>query len=192
MKIISKLLIMVFFGSALFAGCQGNTNSETSEAKATMKDSRNEDGSMAHFDKVIGELRDGQIVMVADADELKARWQKVVNEQVKPGISFTRIWIVNEADNYFLRGSDSINHASSIIRLVKDGDKIYELKLNDVGKESQAGSETVTCTGCVSSGSGAVGECEVHYGLEGGYYCSDCSAGNCQKTHILSVGRGIL
>ncbi|HZK08674.1 MAG TPA: hypothetical protein VFC92_10785 [Bacteroidales bacterium] len=192
MKNISKFLILMIFGSVLFTGCQGSTNSENAEANAAMKDSQNEDGSMAHFDKVIGELRDGQIVMVADADELRARWQRVVNEQVKPGISFTRIWIVNEADNYFLRGSDSINYASSIIRLALDGDKIYELKLNNVGKEDQVGSETIMCSGCESSGPGAVGECEVHYGLEGGYYCSDCSAGNCQKTHILSVGRGIL
>lgn len=191
MKIISKFLILMFFGSVLFTGCQGSTNSETSEDNATMKDSRSEDGSLVHFDKVIGELRDGQIVMVADADELKARWQKVVNDQVEPDISFTRIWIVNEADGYFLRGSDTINHASSIIRLVLDGNKIYEFKILNAGKKAQVGSETVTCTGCTSSGPGLVGECEVKYGLEGGYYCSDCSAGNCQKTHTLVVGSGI-
>jgi hypothetical protein len=28
--------------------------------------------------------------------------------------------------------------------------------------------------------------------LERGYYCSDCSAGNCQKTNTLVVGGGIL
>ena len=73
MKNISKFLILMIFGSVLFTGCQGSTNSENAEANAAMKDSQNEDGSMAHFDKVIGELRDGQIVMVADADELRAR-----------------------------------------------------------------------------------------------------------------------
>ncbi|NCA84428.1 MAG: hypothetical protein EOM83_02520 [Clostridia bacterium] len=192
MKSIGKLFALMVLGIALFTGCQGNTSSESSDSNATTKGSRIEDGSLVHFDKVIGALRDGEIVMVADADALKARWQKVVNDQVEPDISFTGIWIVKEADGYFLRASDTINRASSIVRLVLDGDKIYEFKILDAGKEDQAGSETVTCSGCTSTGPGSVGECEVKWGLEGGYYCSDCSAGNCQKTHTVVVGSAIL
>ncbi len=191
MKTISKFLVLIIFGSVLFTGCQGRTSSESSDSIVTAKIPESGGGTIAHFDKVIGELRGGQIVMVADADELKASWQKVVNEQVKPGISFTRIWIVAEADGYFLRGNDTINHASSIIRLVRNGDKIYELKLDDV-KQNQAGSETVTCAGCASPDPDVVGECEVHYMPEEGFYCSDCSVGSCQKTHTVVIGHGIL
>jgi hypothetical protein len=71
----------MIFGSVLFTGYLGSASSESSDSIVTAKIPENKGGTIAHFDKVIGALRDGKMVMVADADKLKARWQKVVNEQ---------------------------------------------------------------------------------------------------------------
>ena len=104
-------------------------------------------------------------------------------------VSFQDIWIVNEEDGYYLRGRDTVNHASSIVKLVLDGSKIYECKYNF--SRAEGGGLTVTCSGCTSTGQGSAGECAVSLDPGVGYYCSDCSEGTCTKTETYTGGGGV-
>ena len=147
--------------------------------------------STPHFDLKIGYLSDGVLTFIADPDNLKAQWAKAINNASDLKLSFDKIEISFENDQYFLRAYDNEIKASSIIGLVLDGKYLYEIKHNlHDGKES-GGGYTVTCTGCKSTGPGSASECKVELNPGVGYYCSDCSEGDCIKTTTYIGGGGI-
>ena len=192
MKILLKSLIIISLGISIFQGCQNTEYSESSnEQSRELKETDN--NTMNHFDKVIGEIRNGKIEFVSDVEEIKAHWAKLVNTNSDLNVSYNEIKIFNEKDGYYLVGRDTVNHASSMIKLVLDGENIYEYKYQDEYKRSsEAGfGTTVTCSGCESTGSGSAGECEPMIEPGVGWYCTDCSEGTCVKTTTTTTGGGV-
>lgn len=147
--------------------------------------------SSSHFDIKIGYLSDGAITFIANPDKLKMQWEEAIKNASDLKLSFDEIEISFENDQYFLRAYDNENKASSIIGLVLDGKYLYEIKHNLHDSKESGGGYTVTCTGCKSTGPGSVSECKVELNPGVGYYCSDCSEGDCIKTTTYIGGGGI-
>lgn len=191
MKKSIQIVIVVAFGLAIIIGCK--RQEATQPITGQVNETKNTDviafQASGHFDKVIGEIHNGKITFVADVKEIKTHWQNVVNGNSDLHVSFQDIWIVKEEDGFYLRGRDTVNHASSIVKLVLDGSKFFECKY--ILTKSEVGGYTITCSGFTNTGPGSAGECEVALNPGVGYYCTDCSEGTCTKTVTYTGGGGV-
>ncbi len=188
MKNLIRILLIAFIGTAITgAGTQANTVIP-SDDPVSIKESTN---GVLHFDRVIGEVQDGQILFVGDKAEIVASWTKVLNMHSDFTIAFTDIQISKEGEFYFLRGRDEQNLASSAVQLILDADKLYERKYLPEGSDEAGHGYTVTCSGCLSTGSGSAGECQPELLQGSGWYCSDCSEGTCTKSTTSGGGGAI-
>lgn len=183
-------LVVISFGIAILFGCQGNEKSPLStKHNDALKDAK-VGQTLGHFDKVIATVGNDKITFVVNADEIKSSWAKVVNFNSDLNVSYTEVSITEEANGYYLRGLDKVNHVSSLVKLVLDGNKLYEA-IHEIAKGA-GGGLTVSCSGCESTGGGSAGKCSVSLLPGVGYYCSDCSVGTCVKTETYTSGGGVL
>ncbi len=144
-----------------------------------------------HFEKKIGHLSNGNVTFETNPETLKQKWAQTINNASGLALSFDEIEFSFENQEWYLRAYNSVNKTSSIIKLVLDGEFLYEYKHYEInGKEAGAG-YTVTCSGCKSTGQSSAGECEVYINPGVGYYCTDCSDGDCIKTTTYNSGAGI-
>lgn len=146
----------------------------------------------SHFDFQIGHFKDGKIEFAANPATIKRNWSKVINANAKLNITINDIKIIQNDDGFFLVGRDTEKQASSIIRLVLDGETLYEHKNLVEGDPELASGISVTCKGPETTGNEIDGECEPKIEPELGWYCTDCTTGDCAKTTIRTVGVGIV
>jgi hypothetical protein len=177
--IIFTVLMLVVFA---FFSCGRKTDSKSIDPN----DSTEKSGidSLSHFNIAIAIISNDQFSFTEDKNLIKIQWEEVINNNSQLDITFDDIKIFNEEGNYFLRGKNNSGHSSSALRLVRVGDKLYEMR-------TPGGGTTVTCSGCTSTGAGSSGECEPAINPHHGWYCTDCSQGTCTKTTTTSL-RGIL
>lgn len=147
--------------------------------------------SIPHFDFQIASFLEGEIGFIANPVLIKSNWTKVINDNAKLNITITDIKIIHNDDGFFLMGKDTEKQASSIIKLVLDGEILYEHKTLLKGSSAAGSGTTVTCTGCESTGPGSAGECEPQIEEGAGWYCTDCSVGDCVKTTVTTIGGGV-
>jgi len=183
-----KVLIISFIGVLILFSCQ-----EKRDTSKLSNNNLNESVNKTvtpHFDIIIAQIINEEIVFVDNINERITDWEVVINTNSTLNVSFYDFAIDQEDSKYYLVASDSITPASSKIRLVLDSGKFYEYKYPGATTNVQSTGGSVTCSGCTSTGPGSAGECEPKEN-EKGWYCTDCSEGTCIKTSIAQVG-GIL
>jgi len=135
----------------------------------------------SHFSNAIGEIVNGDPELTAVISDIKRSWSGFLLEESGLSLDFDQLEIRTFNNRYYLHGTD-LDKGTSAIELVVDNGDIYEAMIDGGGK-------TVTCSGCVSTGPDSAGECEVK-GNKDGYYCTNCSVGNCEKTTTISYLTG--
>ena len=188
MKTMYKVLIFTLLGVLTLLSCQGKRDSAIL-SNNILNESVNKTAA-PHFDTIIAQIINEEIVFVDNINEKISDWEDVINNNSTLNISFYNIVIDQEDSEYYLVARDSLTPASSKIRLVLYSGNFYECKYpgTTTGAPSTGGS--VTCSGCTSTGPGSAGECEPKEDGNG-WYCTDCSNGTCTKTSTAQVG-GIL
>lgn len=139
------------------------------------------DNEKDHFDKTVGQLSNGEYMITMDINEIKSKWEKLLNSNSELSISLDDISVVEINGMIHLKGIDLTNHSVSVIPLVLKNNTLFVMR-------EQGGGYTVTCSGCTSTGPDSSGECEPTINPGHGYYCSDCSDGTCTKSTTYDPG----
>ncbi len=187
MKKLSCFLISVLLSITLLVGCQEKSNSLSSDNNSGQVSNKT---SPDHFDTIIGQVINGNFVLVANINEKVSDWEDAINTGSSLNLSFDNVTIEINDGKYFLTGVDESADATSRIKLILSSGNFYEAKFQggEVGSSSQG--YGCTCSGCTSTGSGSAGECSPKEN-EDGWYCTSCSQGTCTKT-ISAVNGGII
>lgn len=178
---MKTLFSFLFLSLLFFTSCESrdvkpiDLRTSDSYLKSTLDDEED------HFDKTVGQLSNGDYIILMDINEVKSKWEDVLNKNTDLSVSLDEISIVQLNGMIHLKGVDFSNPSVSIIPLVLKDGKLYEMKV-------QGGGYTVTCSGCTSTGPGSSGECEPTINPGHGYYCSDCSDGTCTKSTTYDPG----
>ena len=181
-----KVLITLIVGMFILVGCQGRNGSITkatneSDTKATSN----------HFNTLIAEIVNNEIVFSQDIADIIHIWESVVNKSASTKLAYWTYSIKMDDDSYYLVGIDSITPAISKVCLILDNGKFYEELYPGPSANLRPSGTSVTCSGCTSTGSGSIVECEPKGNELTGWYCSDCSDGTCVKS-VTNESGGIL
>jgi hypothetical protein len=191
MKTSITVLGILFFAISALLALQPNENVQMLTAQSQGNEGEAAAGNSAHFDLQIGSFKDGKIAFAANPATIKTNWTKVINDNAKLNITITDIKIIQNDDGFFLVGRDTEKQASSIIRLILDGETLYEHKNLVEGDPELASGISVTCKGPETTGNEIDGECEPQIEQGVGWYCTDCSVGDCVKTTVTTIGGGV-
>ena len=185
MKSMYKLVMITILGVLTVISCQRtgdpnispNNGSNTTMTKATPD----------HFDTIIAQVINEQIVFVSNIGGKISDWEDIVNNDQSLNISFDTYNIEVDDGKYYLVGVDDSEHATTKIRMVLSSGNFYEMKYPGESASAPQGT-TCTCSGCTSTGPGSIGECEPKGSDLTGWYCTDCSEGTCTKSTTASTG----
>jgi hypothetical protein len=121
----------------------------------------------------IGNIIEDEIIPIFNFQELSSILSNKIQSTIKSPVSFSEIEIQFLDDEYLLYAIDSKNSHKTIFTLVNEGERI--LYFSDGGKD-------ITCSGYKTTGPNSAKECQPKKGVNGHYYCTDCSRGDCTKT----------
>jgi len=183
-----KIIVSIFLMAAVtFIGCQEKENPDPDINTSNESQLRT---SAPHFDVVIANLVDGEIVFVDNISSKVDEWTEFINDNSDLELNLANEYITQEENgDYFLIAKDEVLPATSAIKLVLDNNIFYEYKYLETEAVSSA---TVTCSGCTSTGPLSAGQCEPRNTTSNGWYCTDCSSGTCTKTSTAKIGSGII
>lgn len=171
----------------MFASCNKSVE-DTKKSKSNQNENYSKSSS-PHFDIKIAEISDQKIKFTQQISDIISNLEDNINTGSQLGLDYYTYNIIKEDDMYFLLAKDSIIPATTKVRLVLDHDQFHEYKYNNTPSKEAIG-VTCTCSGCKSTGPDSSDECQPKVGT-GGYYCSDCSDGDCIKSVTETIG-GVL
>ena len=177
MKKSISIFMSTLLTITLLAGCQEKSTFSQDNNTNQVSTKTTPD----HFDTIIGHVINGDFVLAANIDKKIADWEKAINDGSSLNLTFDNVSIEINDGKYFLTGVDESAHATSRIKLILSSGNFYEAKFNAGTARSSGGGISCTCSGCTSTGSDSAGECSPKEN-EDGWYCTDCSQGNCTKT----------
>lgn len=179
----SKTIIVICISFLILAGCQEKENNR-SKSEGNLKT------TMRYFNTVIALEDQGSFTLVENIGDKISDWQDLINSQTSLNINFDEYSVDYVDANYYLTGKDTNQHFTSRIRLILDSGNLYEREYPDNPSAPGYGG-TCTCTGCKATGPEHSGECSPKENA-GGWYCTDCSDGDCVKTETAGGGGSIL
>ena len=186
MKNSINTFMMTLLIITLFTGCQ--EKSRSSQGSSTNQVSTKTTSN--HFDTIIGHDINGKFVLTSNIYKKVADWEKAINKKSSLNLTFSNVSIEINDGKYFLTGVDESAHATSRIKLILSSGNFYEAKFSAGTARSSWQGYSCTCSGCKSTGPDSAGECSPKEN-EDGWYCTDCSKGDCAKT-ITAVDGGII
>lgn len=185
MKPFVNILFVILF-IAVSTGCQTKRSNQSSDDQKL-----NDVAYNPHFDFLIGAYKNGEVEFVADPVRIKSHWSSFINSNSELEIQLTDIKIFEDDHGIFLLGRDTINQATAIIQLVLVEEELFEHKTTFEDDKETGYGNTIICAGCGNFGKVQQGECEPQFETGKGWYCSECSKGNCTKTTITTDTGGI-
>ena len=163
---IKFLILALFIGG--FVSCDRTATPNINKSE------HYEDQSDQHFGKEIGKVINDQFVITMDIEYVKTKFTEAINlngENFNP-INSAEI-VQNEEGDYNMLGRSDGSTSAAV--LILENGIFFEASFGGL-------MGTCTCTGCKSTGSDSRFECIAKSG-DSYCYCTDCSKGDCTKTH---------
>jgi hypothetical protein len=168
--------------------CSNNENNE----KIVQDSQTSKIERKTHFTNEIGVKINGEDVLTLNVGKLKSDWSKTINNGSNKFGLIDKIEIVKNSEGYFLIGKSP--NSTSLIELVLENGKFYEKISNsdETSTSTAAGNgQTVTCSGCTSTGQFSASECQP-VSSKLGYYCTHFSKGECVKSVTVTPSEPII
>jgi hypothetical protein len=183
---MNKFLIIILVGISILLSCQQNNRHNLSSKDNNLNEVITKTTD-PHFDTIIAQMINSEIVFVNNISSKILIWEDVINNFSPLSVDFDEYNIEQEGGEYYLVGDDLSSRVTAKIKLVLDSGNIYEYEYPGGTPLATSTGMTVTCSGCTGTGSGSAGECQPKQN-EDGWYCTDCSQGTCVKSSTVKSG----
>lgn len=182
---MKNILLIALLGIFFLSSCKDNSKTQLAENSNITEDFNK--SSRLHFDEEIARITNSEIVFVNDINIKVSHWEAMINNSTLLSVSFWDVAIEQEDGEYYIIAKDSIHPSISKIKLILEDEILYECSYKSPVPGSPLTGHSTTCAGCTSSGPEADGECEPKEN-DKGWYCTDCSQGNCTKSSTVTSG----